>query len=115
MSRFGKSRCFCFCFASAEYGLWADSQIYLKRALSSHVVPRPPKMAKTASPSPSPGKLLEAKLLVARADTKAKAKSKSKKNPKTAKPCTSKQPENGDEGGSEVEVVEDASGIGSIK
>jgi len=70
-------------------------------------------MAKTASPSPSPGKLLEAKLLVARADTKAK--SKSKKNPKTAKPCTSKQPENGDEGGSEVEVVEDASGIGSIK
>jgi len=68
-------------------------------------------MAKTASPSPSPGKLLEGKLLVARADTKAK----SKKNPKMAKPCTSKQPENGDEGGSEVEVVEDASGIGSIK
>jgi hypothetical protein len=78
------------------------------------------KMAKTASLSLSPGKLLKAKLLVARADAKAKTK-KSNKNTKATKSAqssatkASKQPGDGNEGDSKVEIVEDGSGGGTIK
>jgi hypothetical protein len=77
-------------------------------------------MAKTASPLLSPGKLLEAKLLVAWADAKAKTK-KSNKNTKATKSAqssttkASKQPGDGNEGDSKVEIVEDGSGGGTIK
>ena len=80
--------------------------------LHSHKLP---KMARMSSSSPSPGKLIEAKLLVARADGKAKAKAKSKKA-KSAKSsnskATAKQP---DDMSSDLEVVEDCSEVGAIK
>ena len=76
--------------------------------LHSHKLP---KMARMSSSSPSPGKLIEAKLLVARADGKAKSK-KAKSAKSSNSKATAKQP---DDTSSDLEVVEDCSEVGAIK
>jgi len=68
-------------------------------------------MARMSSSSPSPGKLIEAKLLVARADGKAKSK-KAKSAKSSNSKATAKQP---DDTSSDLEVVEDCSEVGAIK
>ena len=74
-------------------------------------------MVKMISPSPSPSKLLEAKLLITWADSKAKAKSKStKKAKKTTKPSIPKAPAKVIENdGSDIEVVDDGLKLETIK
>ena len=76
-------------------------------------------MTKTPSSSSSPGKLLEAKILVAQAESKAKAKAKGKSmKVGTTKPAkysskasaAPKQPDPNEES-SDLELVEDSSKV----